>query len=92
MRFLPVLACVVCGLGAAGQVYGDSTCEAVLAEGGISLRSAAGEPLWKKPFLNRWLVSGTQVQASPDCRWVVAAGSASYQGVVAHLCRRFRCK
>jgi hypothetical protein len=28
--------CVVCRLGAAGQVYGDSTFEAVLAEGGIS--------------------------------------------------------
>ena len=27
---------VVCGLRAAGQVYGDSTCEAVLAESGIS--------------------------------------------------------
>jgi hypothetical protein len=43
MRFLPVLACVVCGLAAAGQVYADLACEAVLAESGISLRSAAGE-------------------------------------------------
>lgn len=55
MRFLPVLACVVCGLGAAGQVYGESTCEAVLAESGITSLAGWHQTRTWPPFaLSTW--------------------------------------